>query len=102
LVLLIAQVEEKYDINSVGVVFQCLKPNVEKWLPNSKKATILEIAQMIDIILCYWFLLERIMAIALNVERNLKTKTRMKYIFLSLETLYPLFFTMIIKDNVYK
>jgi hypothetical protein len=26
----------------------------------------------------------------------------MKYIFLSLETLYPLFFTMIIKDNVYK
>jgi hypothetical protein len=75
---------------------------MEKWLPNNKKATILETAQMIDIILCYWFLLEGIMAIDLNVERNLKTKTRMKYILLSLETLYPLFSTMIRKDNVCK
>jgi hypothetical protein len=75
---------------------------MEKWLLNSKKATILEIAQMINIILCYWFLLEGIMAIDLNVERNLKTNTRMKYILLSLETLYPFFSTMIRKDNVCK
>jgi hypothetical protein len=75
---------------------------MEKWLPNSKKATILEIAQMIDIILCYWFFLEGIMVINLNVERNLKTKIRMKYILLSLETLYPLFSPMIRKDNICK
>ncbi len=102
MVLLIAQAEVKYDMNWVGVIFQCLKFNMEKWLPNSKKATILEIAQMIDIILCYWFLLEGIMVVDSNVERNLKTKTRIKYILLSFGTMYPLFSTIIRKDNICK
>jgi hypothetical protein len=51
-------VEKREDINWVGVFFQGLKPDMEKWLPRGTKPPVLYAAHAVDMLLWRLFPLE--------------------------------------------
>lgn len=54
----------------LGVVFQRLKHDMEKWLLGNWRFATLEIAQVVDVLLCHWFPLEDMMLLGWYVEQN--------------------------------
>jgi hypothetical protein len=52
---LIIIVENNENINYASVIFQGLKPHMEKWLPRGTKPLVVYVAHVVDMLLQKWF-----------------------------------------------
>lgn len=74
--LLIAQVEVGQYVNWFGVVYQCLKSNMERWLLDGKSPTTLKIVQVVDFLLKPWFPQEGHNQLGQYINRNVMTMNK--------------------------
>jgi hypothetical protein len=62
------EAKNKEEVNWVGMLFWSLKPGMEKWLLGDNMPPVLYVAQMVDMLLQKWFLIEGHQPIGWYVE----------------------------------
>jgi hypothetical protein len=56
--LFIVEAKNNEEVNQARMLFHNLKPYMEKWLLRGNKPPILYVAQVVDMLLWKWFLIE--------------------------------------------